>query len=134
VLDRLLHELSQATGGHRLVSAIDDARLGGRQTTTLALVTNELVSNALKHGKGQTEITFTTNGNNATLAVCDDGPGFPAGFDARTAANTGLELVENIVQWDLRGQIAYDNRSQGGAQITVTFPLQTHQEETNRKI
>jgi PAS domain S-box-containing protein len=127
VLDRLLQELAQTTGGHPLVSAIDDARLAGRQTTTLALVTNELVSNALKHGKGQTEVYFKTNGNSATLAICDNGPGFPAGFDARTAAHTGLELVENIVQWDLRGQIAYDNRSQGGAQITVTFPIQTHQ-------
>jgi two-component sensor histidine kinase len=130
VLGRLLQELSQTTAGPPLVAAIDDARLAGRQTTTLALVTNELVSNALKHGKGQTEISFKTYGSYATLAVSDDGPGFPAGFDARTAANTGLELVENIVQWDLRGRIAYDNRPEGGAQITVTFPIQNHQEET----
>ncbi|HZO87589.1 MAG TPA: histidine kinase dimerization/phosphoacceptor domain -containing protein [Chthonomonadaceae bacterium] len=127
VLERLLQVLEQAAGGRTLVSAIDDARLAGRQITTLTLVTNELVSNALKHGKGQIEIYFkTNNANKATLAVYDDGPGFPAGFDASTAAKTGLELVENIVQWDLRGQIAYANRSEGGAQITVIFPITTH--------
>jgi two-component sensor histidine kinase len=129
VLDKLLQGLEQITGGHPLVSSIDDTRLAGRQTTTLALVTNELVSNALKHGKGRVEIYFRANGNIATLAVCDDGPGFPTGFDASTAANTGLELVENIVEWDLRGQIAYDNRPEGGARITVTFPITTHIEQ-----
>jgi two-component sensor histidine kinase len=133
VLDRLLHELARTTGGHLLASTIDDARLASRQATTLALVTNELIANALKHGKGQTEITFKTHANQAALAVSDDGPGFPAEFDARTAANTGLELVENIVRWDLHGQIAYGNRAQGGAQVTVTFPLPTPIEEAKAK-
>lgn len=123
VLDQLIQALEQTTGGRPIVAEIEDARLAGRQATTLALVTNELVSNALKHGKGQTEIQFTTEGNMATFAVCDDGPGFPPGFDGKTAANTGLQLVEHIAGWDLQGKISYDNRPEGGARITVTFPI-----------
>jgi two-component sensor histidine kinase len=123
VLEKLLKGIEQIAGGHSLAAAIDDARLPGRQTTTLALVTNELAANAIKHGKLRTEVRFTVNGNSATLAVADDGPGFPAAFDPTTAANTGLELVENIVRWDLHGEITYVNRPNGGALVTVTFPI-----------
>ncbi len=133
VLERLLQELARTTVDHPLVTEIEDAHLDGGLITKLALVTNELVLNALKHGKGKIEITFTTNGNVATLQICDDGPGFPAGFDVATAANTGLELVENIVQWDLHGQVTYDNLPEGGAKITVTFPIQTGMDDTDRR-
>jgi signal transduction histidine kinase len=125
VLERLIQVLRQTTGGRALSASFDDARLAGRQATTLALVTNELISNALKHGKGTVEISFTVNNNAGTLEVCDDGPGFPAGFDVLRTTNTGLELVEHIVQWDLRGQIVYENRVEGGARRRVTFPINT---------
>jgi len=128
VLERLLEVLRQTTGGRPLKFAFDEARLEGRQATALALVTNELISNALKHGKGETEIDFTVHGDMAALEVCDDGPGFPAGFSAEAASNTGLELVENIARWDLRGQIAYENRPEGGARIILTFPITTQTE------
>ncbi len=129
VLERLMHVLEQTTGGRPLISAFDEARLTSRQTTTLALVTNELVSNALKYGRGETEIRFRVDGNTGTLEVCDDGPGFPAGFNVETASNTGLELVESIVRWDLRGEIAFANRPNGGAQVSVSFPITPHHQE-----
>lgn len=132
VLERLLGGLEQTIGDRALVSAIDDAWLAGRQATALALATNELVSNALKHGKGQIEIVLSVQGSQAALEVRDDGPGFPEGFDAMVAANTGLDLVENIVGWDLRGRISYANRPEGGARITVTFPITAAQSGIQR--
>ena len=114
------------------MSAIDDVHLVGRQVTTLALLTNELVSNALKHGRGTIEITFKVHGDQAAIEVCDDGPGFPEGFDASSAASTGLELVENLARWDLRGESAYNNRAEGGARIAITFPILTHKDGSKR--
>lgn len=128
LLDQLLQTIGQTAGNRTLTAVVDDARLVGRHLTALALVTNELISNALKHGKGKIDLAFRVNGDHATLEVCDDGPGFLDDFNPETAANTGLELIENIVQWDLRGQIAYDNHARGGARITVTFPLVTSKE------
>lgn len=125
VLEELLQGVRQTIGERVLEATIEDTLLVGRQTTTLALVTNELIANALKHGRGKIKINFRVRGDHATLEACDDGPGFPEDFNPVTAANTGLELIENIVQWDLHGQTAYDNRAEGGARITVTFPLAT---------
>lgn len=122
VLERLLQGLEQTTGERNLVYAIDDLRLSGRQATTLALITNELVANALKHGEGEMNISLRVDGDQATLIVCDNGPGFPDGFDGKTNVNTGLELVDNIVRWDLQGMISFSNRPEGGAQILVSFP------------
>ncbi len=128
VLERLIQTLEQTTGDRALMYAIDDVQLAGRQVTTLALVTNELISNALKHGRGTIEITFKVHGDHAALEVCDDGPGFPEGFDASTAMSTGLELVENLARWDLRGESAYNNRAEGGARIAITFPIITYKD------
>jgi nitrate/nitrite-specific signal transduction histidine kinase len=57
------------------------------------------------------------------FTVCDDGPGFAAEFDPVTAAHTGLELVDNIARHDLRAEVCYENRSQGGGRVVVSFPL-----------
>lgn len=123
VLDQLLSLLQQAAGDRQITFACEDIRMSGRQATSLALVTNELVSNALKHGKGASEIGFTVREGRAILEVRDDGPGFPEGFDASAASHTGLELVENVVTWDLAGRAAYENRSEGGGRVTVSFPI-----------
>jgi two-component sensor histidine kinase len=123
VLEKLVDVLKQTMGSRPLSFAMDEARLAGRQATSLALVTNELVSNALKHGSGEVTILFRATGEKAILEIGDDGPGFPADFNPLTAANTGLELVENVVAWDLRGTTLYETRPEGGARIVVTFPL-----------
>ena len=92
-------------------------------STSLALLVAELVSNALKHGQGQIEISVTIDGDTARLEVDDDGPGFPADFDWRQAANTGLGLIDSAGRHDLRGTVSYGNRPEGGACVTVTFPI-----------
>jgi len=50
-------------------------------------------------------------------------PGVADGFDPIVSSNTGLELVENMAQWDLRGKPIYDRRPEGGGRVTVTFPI-----------
>jgi two-component sensor histidine kinase len=59
----------------------------------------------------------------ATLAVCDDGPGFPPGFAWQQAASTGLSLIGSTGRHDLRGTIDYANRPDGGARANVLFPI-----------
>ncbi len=123
VLDKLLGILQQTAGAHRLQFVVEEVRLLGRQATSLSLVTNELVSNAQKHGKNETFVTFRLAEGFAVLQVEDDGPGFPEGFDPILSSNTGLELVENMVQWDLRGKAVYDSRPEGGGRVQVIFPV-----------
>lgn len=116
----------QATMGDRKIYYADvaDVALPVKIGASMALLVNELLSNAVKHGKGDIDVALTTEGETVCLEVGDDGPGFPPGFDSAKAANTGLELVESIGRWDLGGQIAYENRPEGGARVRVTFSLQ----------
>ena len=129
VLEELTQMLLQTAGDRELQMTLDDAMLAGRQATALALVTNELVTNALKHSTGKTEITFRAEGDTATLEVCDDGPGFPHDFDPMKATHTGLELVESVIRWDLKGLAMYTQRPEGGGRVTVSFPIIIHKDE-----
>ncbi len=123
LLRQLLSTLQQAHLDHELRQHIDESTLSTRQGTALALITNELVSNAVKHGRGAIEARFTVVENIGCLEVGDDGVGFPADFDAKKAANTGLDLIQSLTQADLTGQIAYANRPEGGARVRITFPI-----------
>lgn len=114
----------QATSADRTIRFdVEDARLTARQGTSLALVVNELVSNAMKYGVGLIRIKFAVEDEKASLEVCDDGPGFPEDFDPIEAANTGLELVQHLCHWDLEGTVVYQTREEGGARVLVTIPV-----------
>jgi two-component sensor histidine kinase len=84
---------------------------------------NELVSNAVKHGKGRIGINFRIREGKAALGVSDEGPGFPPDFDAVKEANTGLDLVQTLARLDLNGETRFENRPEGGASIVMEFPI-----------
>ncbi len=132
ILDKLMFLLQAMLKDRSLTYEAVDARLTMEQSSSFAMLVSELVSNAVKHGSG--EITLTLEVQPPTdaalrstppalrLEVCDDGPGFPPDFDPQAAANTGLELIDSLTRWDLRGAAQYENRAEGGARVVVTFP------------
>jgi PAS domain S-box-containing protein len=101
---------------------VDDFALTVRQSTSFAVLVNQLVSNAVKHGKGEIEVCLAIERDHARLTVTDSGPGFAEGFDPRESANTGLDLIENLSRHDLQGVTTYRNVPDGGGQVTVDFP------------
>jgi len=123
ILERLLPLLQKMAGGRSIRCETEDVRLSGKQGTALALITNELVSNAVKHGTGDIEVSLTVGDGEALLEVRDAGPGFPADFDPRQVTSTGWELVDRLSRWDLQGASAWENLSAGGARVTVSIPL-----------
>ncbi|HLV79771.1 MAG TPA: histidine kinase dimerization/phosphoacceptor domain -containing protein, partial [Chthonomonadaceae bacterium] len=134
-LEKLVPMLQTAAGGRRIVIRMEEEIvLPLKQGGSFILLVNELVSNAIKHGKGDVEVHLRSEPvwppqmerrkrPRARLEVCDDGPGFPPDFDPRNAANTGLELIESFGRWDLKGRVVFENRVEGGARVVVTFPL-----------
>ncbi len=130
MLDRLLPLLKEIVGQREMRYKAVDVRLPVRYGTALALMANELVSNAVKHGDGLVEVTLSVEGRFVRLEVCDNGPGFPSGFDPRRAAHTGLDLIDGIARLDLRGQVAYETRPEGGARVAITFPLPEESEQS----
>ncbi|MDX1935094.1 MAG: CHASE3 domain-containing protein [Capsulimonadales bacterium] len=123
VLERLMPLLESIPDGRPVRAEIAEVLLPSKQATSVALITNELVSNGIKHGRGTVELSLRAEGDTATLTVCDDGPGFPPDFDPETAAHTGIELLTSIVGYDLGGTISFENAGGGGAKVVVTFPV-----------
>jgi len=88
------------------------------------LVLNELLTNALKHGRSpdgraRVAVTLRDHGDRYTLIVRDHGPGLPADFDlqrAGDAASLGMKLVVSLVQ-QLRADLSF--RTDDGAWVEL---------------
>jgi two-component sensor histidine kinase len=102
--------------------------LPAQQATTCALIINELLQNAVEHGYerkpgGTISINFRDDGDKVTIAVVDDGQGLPEDFSLEQADSLGLQIVQTLVQDDLKGQ--FELREGDGVSAIVTFPKQT---------
>ncbi len=95
------------------------------QAHSLALVVNELASNAARHAlnerpSGQLVVDSWQENGTVILRLKDDGPGYPAAVLDHRRVGVGLELVQNLVRQNLRGRLVLHN--QDGAVAEVRFP------------
>lgn len=125
MFDRLALLLHDATPDRSIRAESEDIHLSARQCSSLAIIANELVTNAVKQGAHAVEMLLSTEGPSARLVVLDDGPGFPPGFALEDNKRTGLPLVRQIAQWDLHGSLTVSNRIAGGGSVDIAFPLAT---------
>jgi PAS domain S-box-containing protein len=123
VLSRMLSMVRTTARERQVECCGEDINLPLKQATSLALIVNELVSNALKHCPGDVQVRLSLEGLGVMVEVLDSGDGFPPDFDARSAARTGLDLVGNLVYYDLGGDVRYGAAPGGGGRVEVTFPL-----------
>ena len=99
--------------------------LPARQATACALVINELLQNAVEHGfkgrkTGRVWLTLQDEGDTVVVRVHDDGSGLPDDFRIESAESLGLQIVQTLVEEDLKGTL--EMRNGGGAEAIVTFP------------
>ena len=78
------------------------------QATTLAIVFNELIANAIEHGfagqsAGEIRITAADDGEQIIVRLANDGVPPPEGFSMERAEGLGLQLVRSLARSDLRG-------------------------------
>ncbi|HLY66765.1 MAG TPA: sensor histidine kinase [Chloroflexota bacterium] len=104
-----------------------DIRLPLNQATSLALVINELVQNAVEHGfrkldDGRIHIQLDIAGSDVCLTVFNDGEQLPDGFDPAATGSLGLRIVTDLVRGGLGGTFTMQNRD--GILATVRFPYE----------
>jgi two-component sensor histidine kinase len=88
----------------------------------LGFIVNELVTNAIKYGKGRIAATLEPNpGKGYALSVSNDGPVLPEGFDPATSKGLGMKIIRSLVE-RIGGELRIgrgDNNE--GSQFTVLF-------------
>jgi len=88
----------------------------------LGFIVNELITNAVKYGKGRINVRMEARpGNGCTLTVSNDGPSLPEGFDPAVSKGLGMKIIQSFVR-QIDGKLTFgrDDTNQG-ARFTVLF-------------
>jgi two-component sensor histidine kinase len=110
--------------------------------TSLVMVLNELLLNAVEHGfpppDAEVDPTAAATGpvdapqvvvsahrfrKQLHVSVSDNGRGLPAEFDAERGGRLGLQIVRALVTGELRGTIELRDRAAGGTEAVLVVPL-----------
>lgn len=100
--------------------------LPSKQAIALALVMNELVSNAAEHAfadgqPGRVVINLEQEGPEIRVIVTDNGRGLPPDFDLNRTTGLGLQIVRTLVEKDLAGTLRVEQGTDRGSRATLTF-------------
>ncbi len=100
-------------------------KVSAEQASNLALVVNELATNAIKYAIGDNpvlviDVSITAANDSIEMVMKDNGPGYSEAVKAKNAYKTGLELVKNLVEKNLGGTVTLTNND--GAAVIVRFP------------
>jgi two-component sensor histidine kinase len=126
-LHQLVHDLATFYDLSQRVQTEVDAEpitVDIEHAVPLALITNELVCNAMKHAfpdqeGGGITVTLTRELNLANLTVQDNGVGLPPNFGPATAGGMGFNLIRILAeQLEARLQV----QSVGGTTVSLRFP------------
>ncbi|AGL20728.1 sensor histidine kinase [Actinoplanes sp. N902-109] len=111
--------------------------------TSLVMVLNELLINAVEHGfpapaedaadpapsltppqpDGEVVVSAHRFRKQLHVTVADNGQGLPAEFHAESSGRLGLQIVRALATGELRGSIELRNRSGGGTEAVLVVPL-----------
>lgn len=88
----------------------------------LGLIVNELLTNAIKYGKGRISVKLEPRSATAcALSVCNDGSALPDGFDPAASKGLGMSLVSSLVG-QIGGELRIDRgENNDGTRFTVLF-------------
>jgi PAS domain S-box-containing protein len=99
-------------------------RVTAAQATSLALIVNELATNAVKYAWSASRTTrlsvlISAQDDTVHFEFRDNGPGYPQEVLGLERHNVGLYLVQTLVCDDLRGELSLTNDQ--GAVTTIRF-------------
>lgn len=132
-LARLLRLAAGAAATGQMVSTEFEGSFGkvhAEEATSLAVVLNELVTNAVEHGLEGRDGTITVRakrtGDDLELTVADDGVGISEG---RTGSGLGTQIVQTMITSDLLGSIDWKPGPDGGTIAHVHAHLRKRKQD-----
>jgi two-component sensor histidine kinase len=109
-------------GDRKLSLDMEAFPLSADNLAHLGLIAVELITNALKHGRGSVEVAVKQDADCLTIIVSDEGTGFPATFDPAARDGLGLKIV-SAMAGPARGAAVAVDRSVPFSRIVVTMAL-----------
>ncbi|ARQ61464.1 PAS domain S-box protein [Rhizobium sophoriradicis] len=125
-LSSLCQRLEQSTSLHTVSVDADPCIVDADRAIQIALLVNELVTNAFKHaycdGGGAVCVIARNNGGELRLEVSDGGKGLPPEFssDENGGKSLGMKVVRALVQ-QLRAELQIEDR-RPGAGFVIRLP------------
>ncbi|MGP0089927.1 MAG: sensor histidine kinase [Xanthobacteraceae bacterium] len=127
-LHAICEEAQRAYGGANLPSIEFDADpllVTGSQATSLAVLTHELITNALKYAyaegeSGPISITFRRSADGFDLRVADRGRGLPPDFSLEQPNSLGMKVIAGTAR-QLGGTVRA-NRLDPGTEFVIHLP------------
>ncbi|MBE6073750.1 MAG: histidine kinase [Selenomonas ruminantium] len=103
-----------------------DVVLPSKYASSLALVLNELVLNAMEHAftgrrSGLIGLSVREDGDHWHLDLYDDGCGLPEDFCPLHTRSLGLSIVRTLVEGDLEGTFVLENDARGSGHGTHAY-------------
>ena len=125
-LDRVCRDTVEGMAGDRVAIAVEaeSLTLATERAFSVALIANELVSNAVKHGfpddaAGRIDAALKRiDGERVEMSVIDNGRGVPEGFDLAQASGLGSKIVLGLVD-SMAGSLIHTRDR--GTGFVVTF-------------
>lgn len=126
--DHLARDLVQSMGRDdiRLEIETESALLDLSHASPIALILNELITNALKYGcppeagPGALRVGFVGEGQSYVLSVADEGPGLAPDAQPISPSTLGLRAVDALAR-QLGGRLEVERPARGAA-FRVAFP------------
>lgn len=95
-------------------------KVHAEEATSLAVVLNEIVTNAVEHGLTGRDGTITVraerDGDQLDIVIIDDGIGIKEGDHG---SGLGTQIVETMIKSDLLGSISWNPGEEGGTVVKV---------------
>lgn len=104
----------------------NDLKLPSKKALSTALILNELLTNAVRHGfengqSGAIQIDLQRKESQISLVITDNGKGFQPNFNLDINCGMGLQIVKSLVYRELKGIINISSKEK--TVIEVFYPL-----------
>jgi len=95
----------------------------GATAISLGFIASELITNAVKHGKGRIIVGLDADPEKGyALSVTSDGPGLPDDFASATYTGLGLKIIQSLAH-KIGGDFGFGRGADNqGARFVVRFP------------
>ena len=131
IIHTLVSSAPDSDGAPEVSVEVEHLWLGADQAVPLALIVNELVSNSFLHGRPPAEcplharIQCRQQNDYIQLIVADNGGGFADGKDWRHCEGQGMNIVAQLAQVNLRGDLQIHSQD-GGVRAELRFEVVPH--------